>query len=176
MDEKQVPTRAEAERAAMLLMANMRLMHGLRHEIRDSGLRPPQAAFLAFLRHSGPLNMSEMSRVSNVTTSVASRLIERLEAKGMVRRVPDASDRRVVMVELTEEGDRAATGLLEAYTARLQKSLEGLSQEDLDAFVRVLEHMNERLEADALPFGDECPGHDQGHGHFHRGHERWRRK
>jgi DNA-binding MarR family transcriptional regulator len=177
MKKQEDDSRGGAEQAAALLMATVRLTHGLSiTELRESGLRPPQAAFLAFMHQSGPLNMSAMSRVSNVTASVATRFVERLEDKGMVERVPDDSDRRVVMVRLTDEGKRAAEQLLEAYTARLEESLEGVDPEDLEAFLRVLAHINQHL-AEKLDLGafvgmlgshghGTCEqDHGEGHGH-----------
>jgi DNA-binding MarR family transcriptional regulator len=53
-------------------------------------------------------------------------VIDRLEAQGLVRRVPHASDRRAVLAELTGEGRQVA----EEATERLNAELFGLGALD----------------------------------------------
>jgi len=50
----------------------------------------------------------ELARLSSCDSGAMTRLLDRLEAKGLVRRVRSQEDRRVVNLELTEEGERAA--------------------------------------------------------------------
>ncbi|MFT4268143.1 MAG: MarR family transcriptional regulator [Xenophilus sp.] len=55
--------------------------------------------------HSGPsTTVAELARVCELDTGAMTRLLDRLEAKGLVRRVRSVADRRVVNIELTEEG------------------------------------------------------------------------
>lgn len=56
-------------------------------------------------------------------------LIDRAEAAGLVERVPDASDGRVVRVRLTKDGDRIVRRLTRAHLGRLHElaaALDGL--------------------------------------------------
>ncbi len=154
--------------AAMLFHTTFRFLHSSSmEELRESGLRPPQAFFLGFLRHAGKLNISAISRLTNVTPSTGTRFIERLEKAGMVERVLDESDRRVVTVRLTEKGEKVSAEFQSAIDERFRKALEGVDPADLEAFMRVLQKMNENLATDA-PF----PGlRDilKFHGHSKRG-------
>ena len=153
MEQDNKPSKAEARKAAMLMLAANRLVQGLSlDELFQSGLRPPQAGFLVLLLQVGPLNMSAMSRVANVTTSVATRFVERMEGKGVVERVGDEKDRRVVRVVLTEQGKQTAQNLLQAYSRSIGSLLEGIQREDLETFLRVLEHINGRF-AEHLDLG-----------------------
>lgn len=54
-------------------------------------------------------------------------LVDRAEAAGLVRRVPDPDDARVARVELTELGDRLVTGLTEITLAEMHKLAAALS-------------------------------------------------
>jgi MarR family transcriptional regulator, organic hydroperoxide resistance regulator len=142
---------ADAERATGLLLLGMRLTHGLVAEaMKESGLRPPQIVFLGLLHHIGSLNMSSISHLTNVTLSVATRFIERLEKKGMVERVQDEKDRRVVLVRLTPEGSKLAENILKSYNERLKQALRGIDPKDIEVFLRVLGQINENL-ASELP-------------------------
>ena len=75
---------------------------------------------LAALRRSGqPYNLSpsQLLRLTLVTSGTMTNRIDRLEAKGLVERLPDPNDGRGVIVHLTTAGriavDQALTGLLD---------------------------------------------------------------
>ncbi|MFH1151367.1 MAG: MarR family transcriptional regulator [Actinomycetota bacterium] len=175
MKENEEQAGGTVEQAARMLIAATRLTHGMiMTELREVGLRPPQAAFLAFMHQTGPLRMSDLSRFANITSSVATRFVERLEDRGMVERVPDEHDRRVVLVRLSDEGKSIAEHLLETYTARLEESLEGVEPDELDAFLRVLalinQHLAEKLDLSAFVgmLGAHGPrGCEEEHGEGH---------
>lgn len=142
------------EQAASQLLAASRLLRiVMLPALRDAGLRPPQAMFLGLLSDVGQLNMSAISRVTNVTLSAATRFIERLENSGAVERVPDSADRRQVMVRLTEEGRGIAEAILEAQGEKLDYALSGIEHEDMEALARILANVNQRLAAQ-LPSDD----------------------
>ena len=140
----------EAEQTFYLLHLCVRLLHGFgSHILRDAGLRPPQIAFLGFLHEAGPLSISAISKFTNVTVSVATRFIERLEGKGLVERVPDGKDRRVVLVKLSDEGNRLAGDLIKASSRGLSKALEGIDHDDFKVFFNVLSRIIEKMASDS---------------------------
>jgi len=152
MSKKSQPTVPDTERAATLLLFSLRLLHGLGSQaMKDTGLRPPQVAFLGFLHRAGTLNMGMISKLTNVTVSVATRFIARLESKGLLERIPDENDRRVVLVRLTDEGNQLAGNVFKAYNHKLDEALRGIDQDDLEVFLAVLSHINEKM-AQELPF------------------------
>ncbi|WP_085067095.1 MarR family winged helix-turn-helix transcriptional regulator [Catenuloplanes japonicus] len=62
------------------------------------------AAVLARLRRKGPQRLTELAICEGVSQPGMTQLVTRLEREGLARRTPDASDRRVVLVEATPEG------------------------------------------------------------------------
>lgn len=56
---------------------------------------------LSTLNLSGPLTSGELAAATGLTTGATTRLIDRLERAGHVRRVPEPADRRKVRIELT---------------------------------------------------------------------------
>jgi DNA-binding MarR family transcriptional regulator len=52
--------------------------------------------------------VAELARECQLDTGAMTRLLDRLEAKGLCKRVRSVADRRVVNIELTEEGRNAA--------------------------------------------------------------------
>ncbi|WP_374625177.1 MarR family winged helix-turn-helix transcriptional regulator [Devosia sp.] len=65
------------------------------------------------------------------------RLIDELEASGLVRREPDPSDRRANVVSYTDEGRRVVGAVNEALMAVRREVFAGLPDADLDAALRV---------------------------------------
>jgi DNA-binding MarR family transcriptional regulator len=87
----------------------------------------------------GPRTASAIAKEIALTPAAVTALIDRLEARGLVLRRPDASDRRKVLVEAT---DKTRELILETYapTARAGEALlEGYSLEELATIRRFLE-------------------------------------
>ena len=54
---------------------------------------------------SGPLTMSEIANMLGVSNAAVTGMADRLEARGLIKRVQATDDRRVVCLELTPQGD-----------------------------------------------------------------------
>ncbi|UYM03587.1 MarR family winged helix-turn-helix transcriptional regulator [Solicola gregarius] len=93
------------------------------------------------------LTMSDIAERAMVTRSGATRLVERLERNGWVRREVDATNRRATYAMLTDEGVRAVRKSSHAVT-RARKDLfdERLSDRDLSDLRRVLGKLLRRLD------------------------------
>ena len=61
---------------------------------------------LSMLERHGSITMSRIAELLDVSVSNATGLIDRIEERGLVERVRVPSDRRVVHVQLTDEGRR----------------------------------------------------------------------
>ena len=83
---------------------------------------PTQLRVLSIIEGSRHTNMSRLAEALDVVPSSASRLCDRLEATGLLRRVPDPRDRREVRLLLTA----AATKLLEELRERRRAALAGV--------------------------------------------------
>ncbi|WP_245237650.1 MarR family winged helix-turn-helix transcriptional regulator [Paenibacillus ihuae] len=76
------------------------------------------------------LKVSEISRLLGITPPTVTQLINSLEAKDMVERQPDLSDRRVVRIRLTEQGRVITRKAREHMDASLNKLVEYLGEEE----------------------------------------------
>jgi len=61
-------------------------------------LHPTEVEVLDLLGRAGPLTAGQVTEVTGLTSGAASRLIDRLERAGYVRRAPNPKDRRSVLV------------------------------------------------------------------------------
>ncbi len=107
-------------------------------------LEPWEFDVLAALRREGPpyaLSPGRLLQVTLVTSGTMTNRIDRLEAKGLVERVPDPDDGRSVRVILTADGrqrvDDALTDLL-AHERDILAALPSADQDRLAALLRSL--------------------------------------
>ena len=77
-------------------------------EQRDLGITPAQSRLLRTLSHFGsPPRMADLAERLEVVPRAVTTLVDGLEASGKVRRVPDPSNRRVIRIEITDDGRKA---------------------------------------------------------------------
>jgi len=90
----------------------------------------PQWIPLAKLQQGHAETVAELARECQLDTGAMTRLLDRLEAKGLVRRVRSQADRRVVNIELTEEGNVAAKDVPYLLAAAQNEYLAGFTKEE----------------------------------------------
>jgi DNA-binding MarR family transcriptional regulator len=78
-----------------------------------------QFGCLRAIGHLGTPTMSELAATLGLHASTVTGLVDRLVARGLVRRLEDREDRRIVRVEHTPEGARNRNEALEAVRRRL---------------------------------------------------------
>jgi DNA-binding MarR family transcriptional regulator len=105
------------------------------HCLRERRLSPPQAQLLREL--SEPMSQRELARRLGYDPSNITALADALEARGLVERRADPSDRRVRTLARTEEGERA-TAALEERLFHPPESITGLSPSEQHALLRLL--------------------------------------
>jgi DNA-binding MarR family transcriptional regulator len=99
-------------------------------ELEPSGLTNAQWVPLLKLHMGSASTVAELARECMLDTGGMTRLLDRLEAKGLVRRIRSSEDRRVVNLELTDEG-RAAARKIPAILCSVQNShMRGFSVEE----------------------------------------------
>ncbi len=99
---------------------------------------PAQLRVLTIISRSEHSNMSRLADALDVAPSSASRLCDRLEATGLLRRVPDPRDRREVRLMLTPAALRLLDELRERRQAALAQVLERMSPARRQELVRAL--------------------------------------
>jgi DNA-binding MarR family transcriptional regulator len=108
---------------------------------KQAGLSEPQYNVLRILRGVGgcgvpcsEIGSRMIARVPDVT-----RLVDRLEAAGMVERCRIPNDRRVVQVKITDKGREAIAGLDEPLTQLSKRLLSHMTPAELAQLNRLLE-------------------------------------
>lgn len=99
----------------------------------------PQWLPLYKLHVGAATTVAELARACELDAGAMTRLLDRLEAKGLCRRVRSLEDRRVVNIELTDEGRIAARDVPQHLAAVQNEYLSGFTQEEweqLKSFLR----------------------------------------
>lgn len=82
-----------------------------------------ESAVLGQLLHDGPQRPSVIAARAGLTPAAATSMIDRLEVAGHVRRAPHPTDRRSLLVELTERGRSAVVAQYRMFSDDLQAAL-----------------------------------------------------
>ncbi|HXO85849.1 MAG TPA: MarR family transcriptional regulator [Gemmatimonadales bacterium] len=124
---RQAPAPAPPARdiADRLHSAAIHLLRRLRVEDKALGLSGPRASALSVIVFRGPLTMSALAEAEQVRAPTITRLVDGLERRGLVRRVSDRADGRVLLVEATAAGKRL---LQKGRARRVERLKQGIAQ------------------------------------------------
>lgn len=103
----------------------------------EFGLTPPQAYALAQLEPARPRPMHELAAGLRCDASNVTGIANRLEARGLIRRQPSKTDRRVRALMLTDDGEQLRRALL-ARLAETPPPLTVLDDGDRQALTRLI--------------------------------------
>ena len=108
------------------------------HRMVNLGLTDAQWKPLLLLQQGNCSTAADLSRSACHDTGAVTRLLDRLEAKALIRRVRSAEDRRVVNLELTEEGQQVAAEVPKVLATLANQVLAGFSEEEFLLFRNLL--------------------------------------
>jgi DNA-binding MarR family transcriptional regulator len=132
---------AQPEVAEQLLRLTRRLHRAHKRLFEPLGLTPAQSRLLRTVAHydvnEASPRMADLAERLEVVPRAVTTLVDALEEHGAVRRAPDPANRRVIRIELTDEGrsmlrklraarQSAAEDLLRPLTSRQRAQLGGL--------------------------------------------------
>src|SRR5215468_6360590 len=103
-------------------------------------LSPAQCHVLHLIEPDQPVPMGQIAESLACDASNVTGLVDRLEARGLVRRQPSAGDRRVKALELTPAGVRLRSTVFERMT-RPPESLARLSADEQRMLVKILKRL-----------------------------------
>lgn len=102
---------------------------------------PAQLRALLVIDKGGSLNLNRLATLLGASASAASRLLDRMQAGGLVTRDRAAASRREIVVVPTESGRRLAEWVRGRRRAALAKLLEGMSADGRQALVQGLREL-----------------------------------
>ena len=119
--------------------------------VRNLGVSNTEGHLLTYLASYAPCPISELHRVFGLKRSTLTSLLDRLEARGLVRRKSHPEDRRSLMVILRPEGRRLARKINAVVKGFEAKVLAEVKPGHLAGFRRVLEAVEKVAAVEVRP-------------------------
>lgn len=136
-----------------VIVTILHMIGNLRHAgmaaLSEVELSYPQVLVLYALLETGTTTISGVSQHLKLSQGVISRTVDRLVEKGLVERVRDNTDRRVVWVSLSEEGRGYANKTISYHAERLMDQFNEIPKKDRDLFLDLLKRIDQMLEEQA---------------------------
>lgn len=109
--------------------------------IRELGLTPPQFDVICTLGNTQGMPLCKLAEKTLITKGTLTGVIDRLEDKGLLKRVVPPENRRSFIAVLTPEGEKVFNSAFPAHTKYLNQRLGKLSAEELDEIRSALEKL-----------------------------------
>lgn len=110
---------------------------------RISDLTPPQFAALAKLHEVGATSQNQLGQLVAMDAATIKGVIDRLKARDLVALEPHGSDRRRLVVSLSEKGRETIEALLPDALEVSEETLAPLTQRETATFLRLLAKLAE---------------------------------
>lgn len=106
--------------------------------VRETGLTRPQWLALVRLKRRPGCSQSELADMMEIEKAPLGRIVDRLTEKGWIERRPDAQDRRINRIYLTDRGERVFAAISPISVATVEDALSDLPAADRDQLSRLL--------------------------------------
>ena len=126
--------------------------HAIDVQLAPTGLTSAQwiPMFKLYMGHA--TTAAELARVCSLDAGATTRMLDRMEAKGLCERKRSEEDRRVVQLALTDAGNEAAAGIPAILSTVQNAYLAGFSQGEFDT----LKSMLRRIVSNAQALNNEA--------------------
>jgi MarR family transcriptional regulator, multiple antibiotic resistance protein MarR len=137
---------------ADLVRCETRLYNQFNEELREShGIVTSQYEFLRFIRDQENPRTTDMAAEFAIGVGAVSKAMDRLEARGLVIRIPNPANRRSTILRLTANGRDLIDSAESVFAVRLSGILTGAAtRPQIHAAAEVLASLRAALERDGL--------------------------
>jgi DNA-binding MarR family transcriptional regulator len=170
-EESGEPMASASSEPAPAIRYDFRVLQALRRIIRAVDLHSrklsarhkitgPQLVCLLSVAEYEPVTPSAIARHIHLSPSTVIGILDRLEAKGLVRRERDQKDRRLVQVSLTEQGKALVVSAPSPLQDTLAEAMNKLPEAELATIADSLDQLVELMEVrhiDAAPILETGP-------------------
>lgn len=115
---------------------------------------------LMLLRFNGPLTMSRLAELLDVSVASATGIVDRMEKKGVIERRRNDDDRRVVEVHVSEQGQQVFTAMQAERLGQMTRLLSYVSDKDLRSLLTGLRAVREARDKWMTNIAEEEPAQE----------------
>ncbi|OAH55022.1 MULTISPECIES: MarR family transcriptional regulator [Bacillaceae] len=125
----------------VLTRANHSVEEKIKEDIRNHGLNPTEFAVLEFLFHKGDQPMQQIGKRILLKSGSTTYVIDKLEEKRLLCRKHCSEDRRVIYVEITDEGKQLIEDIFPKHKKTIQKIFEELNKDEKQTMISLLKKL-----------------------------------
>ncbi|PZD95882.1 MarR family transcriptional regulator [Paenibacillus sambharensis] len=115
-------------------------------DIKRHGLSPSEFTVLEVLYNKGRTPLQQIGEKVLVTSGSVTYNIDKLEAKGLLKRIPCERDRRVTYAEITEDGSKLLDGIFPEHASVVHSMMGALSEEEKQTAAALLKKLGKGAE------------------------------
>lgn len=145
MSDREELTRMLVEEMPWYISAAVRFQVAVAHQL-DMPVTDVHA--LSALLEAGPVGVSGLAELMAMTTGATTRLVDRLERSGFVRREPDPADRRRVVLLVVPERIADIARFYESMDTRWRRQVDQYSDTQLRFLLEFLRQGREYTQAE----------------------------
>jgi DNA-binding MarR family transcriptional regulator len=134
----------------LISMSHQTLMHYTNTALSKAGLKvtTAQAGTLFLLKQKNMCMMSEIGKVFNIDNSAVTRLIDRLEKNGLVKRRVPLENRRAILICITPEGldeEKKAQMIIRSINSKIK---EDFTSKEVESYKKILNGILEKFKVE----------------------------
>jgi len=115
--------------------------------VEELGVTVSQGYILMALPETGSVTMNDLSAKMRLANSTMTRMADQLVQKRLITRGPDPDDRRIVRVQLTEQGQDVRARLKKALRNLFSEVLKEIPEGERETIVHSLKTLNQSIAA-----------------------------
>ncbi|TKC15362.1 MarR family winged helix-turn-helix transcriptional regulator [Robertmurraya kyonggiensis] len=118
----------------------------INHYLKPYHITTEQWAVLRTLHESSQIPQKELSIKTDKDQATLTKILDLIEKRELVRRIPNPTDRRSFLIEITEKGTALVEELTHFIEEIFTKIVNGIEQEKLAIFQEVLHSLETNIE------------------------------
>ncbi|MCL6459849.1 MAG: MarR family transcriptional regulator [Gorillibacterium sp.] len=130
----------------VLTKAYKTLMDQAVKDMKQYGMSASEFSMLEVLYAKGRIPLQQMGEKVLITSGSITYNIDKLEKKGLLKRVPCDTDRRVIYAEITEAGNDLFDHIFPGHAAIIDSLTQALSQEEKQELTELLKRLGKGAE------------------------------
>ena len=107
---------------------------------------PGQPALFRTIIENEGISQKELASLCYKKPATITTMLQKMEKQGLITRVQDEKDKRKIHLYITEKGRQFDANCEKTMNEFIQKSLEGITQEEVDTILNVLNKIKKNLE------------------------------
>src|SRR5699024_10273297 len=143
--ENEISRESIAELEKRLRHISGAIKHNGRKILTNYPITSPQFVALQWLIEEGDLTIAELSHKNGLAFSTTTDRVDRMEKNDLVKRIKDDNDRRVVLIQVLEKGQKSIKEVIHRRQDLVVEDIVIFSNEQVDVLRELLELLHKQM-------------------------------